>query len=182
MRNEAHRKLAMEAYRAFEAKSIDLDIRSYQLSSLGDQGAIPVLPRERTVYVLRLDTTRKLDSTVLAIPNRNDDFNVLYIGGHSSKNTVRYNDLIKACRKAEQFYEQHGYAENDKRHGHSVAGCLTTSLLDTGFRIKDCIIDVLCGGTKYDELEFIIGYEEKFHQVPPWNTMRGGYSAFPYTD
>lgn len=180
MRNEDHRKLSIDAFRAYESRSIDLDIKSYRLSELGNESLISVLPEPNTVYVLRLDPDHAFAPSILGIPNRNDALHLLYIGGHESKNTGRYNALIKACRATENFFSQHGYAENDKRHGHSVAGCFTTSLLLTGFRISDCIIDVFSSAPKFDELEFIIGYEEKFHHLPPWNSIRGGASSFTY--
>ena len=180
MRNETHRQRAIDSYRAYESGSHDLGIHSYRLSELGENLYLPVAPQPHTVYVLRLDPARTVDLTVHAIPNRNDARQVLYIGGHESNNTGRYNALIKACRAAEDFFVQQGYAENDKRHGHPVAGCFTTSLLLTGFRISDCIMDVFSGAPKFDELEFIIGYEEKFHQLPPWNSIRRGASLFSY--
>ena len=181
MIDEAHRQLAIDAYQAYESGNSDLGIQSFRLSQLGEKSTLKVLHQPHMVYVLRLNPERTVDPTVLAIPNKHDARQVLYIGGHTSKKSERFNKLINACRSVQRFYSEHGYANNDKKggHGHTVAGCLTTSLLRTGFSIADCIMDVFSGAPQYDELEFIIGYEEKFHQLPPWNSIRRGASLFP---
>lgn len=60
-----------------------------------------------------------------------------------------------------------------------MAACLTTGLLETGFHLSDCILDfVKREDNRVDELEILIGYQEKFHHLPPWNSSRGGASAF----
>ena len=106
-----------------------------------------------------------------------------YIGGHTSgKRTGRFNKLIDACRKAEQYFAANGYAINDTTHDHSVAGCLTTALLEAGFHLSDCILDLVKREGQVDELELLIGYQETFHHLPPWNALRGGASAFLMTD
>jgi len=117
--------------------------------------------------------------SIAAIPNLNDPCAILYIGGHESgTNTERYKKMVSACRKAENAYARNGYAENDKKHDHPVANRLTTSLLQLGFSINDCLVDIVDGGQSFDELELLIGYEETFHHLPPWNAKRSGALAY----
>jgi hypothetical protein len=178
MLNEAHRKVAIEAFARYMQGR--LTIQGHHLASLGDDQFLPEPFDVPCIYVLRLDFERNLDLGVQAIPNQRDGKRILYIGGHSSnKSTERFNVLIDACRKAEQCFTTNGYAWNDKKHGHTVANNLTTGVLESGFRLSDCIIDLVKRETGVvDELELIIGYQEKFHHLPPWNTQRGGASAF----
>lgn len=177
MNREDHRLHSIAAFQAYEQD--DLPERySIRISELSEKQLIDAKAWEGTVYFLRLDLSRTLDSSVLAIPNRADAKNILYIGGHEKLHGTRYNELIRSCRKSQAHFESFGFAKNDQNHPHPVAGCFTTSLLETGFRVQDCILDVVSGLPKYNELEFIIGYQEKYHQLPPWNSNRKGKDAF----
>ena len=177
MQNEQHRALALQAFGAYEAKSLfietlqlcDNTIESFKSTIEGPP-----------VYVLRLAPSAiEKHPSIAAIPNANDPLRIVYIGGHmSGSNTERYKKLFRACKKAEEIYKKFGFAKNDRKHGHPVANKLTTGLLQHGFSIKDCLLDIVDGGGKYNELEFLIGYEEKFHHLPPWNTKREGALAF----
>jgi hypothetical protein len=174
--NEKHRELSLAAYQAYEEGTVQ--IASVRLSELAENQVIEKA-WWRTVYFLRLDPLRTVHISVKSISNRDDAQGVLYIGGHGGGvGGARYNKLIESCRRAEAHFETNGFAKNDQWHMHQVAGYLTTALMQTGFRIKDCIIDVVSGAPDYDELEFIIGYQEKFHHLPPWNSRRDGSCAF----
>lgn len=176
MRNEIHRLLCVEAFSAY----LDgrLHTQSFLLSSLVDRELLPVSDSPRLVYILRLGNNASKSPELASIPNPLDPRQILYIGGHESgRATARYNSLIRACRQAERIYSAKGYAENDQSFEHKVGQCLTTGILQSGFKIADCVIDLASGGTNYDELEFLIGYQERFHHLPPWNTLRGGASA-----
>ncbi len=178
MHNEEHRRHCIAAFQEYECGDLPY-IHSVRVSDLARTGYVDQKPWERVVYFLRLDSSRSVEPSVSAIPNRNDKKNILYIGGHSKPSGgSRYNVLINSCRKAQETFEALGYAKNDMAHPHPVAGCLTTSLLETGFRIEDCLLDIVSASPKYDELEFIIGYQEKYHQLPPWNSNRKGNHAF----
>lgn len=177
MQNENHRALALQAFDAYETRSLPVDTlslcdNSIEFFKASVEGAL--------VYVLRLaQSAIEKHPSIAAIPNANDPLRILYIGGHpSGRNTERYKKLFRACQDAEEVYRKLGFAKNDKKHSHPVANKLTTSLLQQGFSIKDCLLDILDGSRKYDELEFLIGYEEKFHHLPPWNTKREGALAF----
>jgi hypothetical protein len=177
MRNEAHRHLAIDAYSAYESRL--LDVRSFALSAFSRESYLPSEDLSRHVYVLRLGANEGKHPSIAAIPNRADPLSVLYIGGHESgRSTGRYNALLESCRAAEARFAKHGHAWNDMAYSHPVAQSLTTSLLTHGFRISDCVIDLLSGESNYDELEFLIGYQERFHHLPPWNAVRKGASAF----
>lgn len=160
-----------------------LNVLSHTLASLQDGQFLPDPYDAPCIYVLRLDLERNLDPSVRAIPNQRDENGILYIGGHpSGRRTGRFNALIAACRRAEQYFATNGHARNDTSHGHPVAGCLTTGLLEAGFHLSDCILDLVKCEPQVDELELLIGYQEKFYHLPPWNTLRGGASAFLKTD
>lgn len=177
MRNENHRTLAVNAFNRYMEDR--LPMVTYRLSELGNNELLEYSHETPCIYVLRLNVDRRLATDVLAIPNTMDNKSILYIGGHPSrKNTNRFNTLIISCRKAQRFFEKNGFAKNDSSHEHSVAGCLTTSLLKTGFKITDCQLDLIEASDGYDELELLIGYQERFHHLPPWNSSRGGASAF----
>lgn len=177
MKEEDHRKYAIAAFQGYENNRIKL-IKSVAISDLPDNKDIGPNNNQNVVYILRLNPNRTIHASVSAIPNRNDEKMILYIGGHNEGiGGNRYNQLISSCRQAEAFFDVKDYADNDKRHKHSVAGCLTTALLQTGFRIKDCIIDLI-SDAEYNELEFIIGYQEKYHHLPPWNSNRKGAQGY----
>lgn len=180
MRCECHRKYAIEAFQEYENDQIDKNkIRQIDVSKIEIKYS-ERLDWPNIVYILRLNLEKRLDASVLAVPNRNDKKNILYIGGHKKGvGGTRYLDLIESSRKAEKDYAAcHESAFNDRAHAHPVAGCLTTSLLKTKFSINDCIIDVFSCSPKYNELEFIIGYQEKYHHLPPWNSLRKGEQGF----
>lgn len=179
--NEKHRKVAVEAFAKYRGGR--LNVLSHTLASLQDGQFLPDPYDAPCIYVLRLDLERNLDPSVRAIPNQRDENGILYIGGHpSGRRTGRFNALIAACRRAEQYFATNGHARNDTSHGHPVAGCLTTGLLEAGFHLSDCILDLVKCEPQVDELELLIGYQEKFYHLPPWNTLRGGASAFLKTD
>ncbi|WP_146219438.1 hypothetical protein [Sphaerotilus hippei] len=177
MQNEQHRTLALQALNAYETRSLPVETISLCDNSIDHFKASF---KGGLVYVLRLAPFAiEKHSSIAAIPNANDPLRILYIGGHSSgRDNGRYKKLFHACKNAEEIYRKFGFAKNDTKHGHPVANKLTTSLLQLGFSIKDCLLDILDGSGKYDELEFLIGYEEKFHHLPPWNTKRDGALAF----
>ena len=88
--------------------------------------------------------------------------------------------MIESALGVQRFYHDNKYAINDNKHGHSVANQLTTSLLQAGFRIEDCIVDVIRSGKPFDfdEFELLVGYQETFHHLPPWNAKRGGAMGY----
>ena len=177
MRDEKHRLLSIKAYQAYEHRTIAIE--TFKLANFGPKELLPLRDDPTLAYVLRLGTNAEKNKSLAAIPNRLDDLGILYVGGHESgRNTHRYNTLLKSCRQAEEHYSQHGYAKNDQRHAHQVATKITTGVLAAGFRVSDCCIDLLCGGNEYNELEFLIGYQERYHHLPPWNSTRGGASAY----
>ena len=177
MRDEKHRLLAIKAYQAYEHRTITIE--TFELARFGPNDLLPLRDDPTPVYVLRLGANAGKNKSLAAIPNQYDGLGILYIGGHESgRNTHRYNMLLKSCRQAEEHYFQHGYAKNDQRHAHQVATKITTGVLAAGFRVSDCCIDLLSGGNEYNELEFIIGYQERYHHLPPWNSTRGGASAY----
>ena len=127
---------------------------------------------DRCIYVLKLGGNIDFKS----ITNPSDPMGILYIGGHHpGKKTCRFNELIKSSRNAVTTFNKSGHAWNDKAHSHPVAGSLTTSLLKNGFSIEKCEIELVCGDD-FDELELIIGYQEEYHHIPPWNSNRKGSS------
>lgn len=175
MRNEQHRAVAVEAFTRYLEGL--LPVTTFRLRDLGSNDFI-LTPDAPYIYILRLEAS-DVHPSVHAIPNSLDPKRILYIGGHpSGKATRRYNALLTACRKAEAFYRAHGYAQNDTEHGHTTAALITTGLLQCGFSIADCQIDLVTPAESYDELELLIGYQERFHHLPPWNTQRGGSSRF----
>ena len=176
MLNELHRGTCIDAFERYVRGT--LDVRSHVLADVPVDALLSEPFEVACVYVLRLDLTSMLEPTIRAIPNRLDDMGILYIGGHpSGLQTSRFNKLLRACRRAEAEFRELGYATNDLRHGHTVASCLTTSLLAKGFRTSSCILDLVKTEERVDELELIVGYQERFHHLPPWNTLRGGASA-----
>lgn len=198
MINEEHRKHAISAFDYYcqlldklklgekvESQQSAIQIETYRISDI-KHGVVTHNPLwSHCVYVLRLGGAGKHDTTISAIANRYDPHGILYIGGHpSGKNTARFNKLVRDCFNAEALYKHNTYAENDRPNNanHPVANCLTTSLLDSGFHIGDCDLDLVCGLPDFDELEFIIGYQEKFHHTPPWNASRKGLSAYKVVD
>lgn len=176
MKDESHREFAMKAFDRYVRN--EYDVQSYRLFELDPDKSIKA-PSGSYAYILRLDDIEEPHESVRAIPNRLDSMNILYMGGQpSGKSTARYNALITSCRRAGLFYDKNGYSMNDAQHGHPVAGCLTTSLLKTGFRISHCVLDLVGVSDQVDELELLIGYQERFHHLPPWNALRGGSSCF----
>ncbi|SDY13188.1 hypothetical protein [Nitrosomonas sp. Nm58] len=177
MREERHRDLSVEVFAAYCAGN--LLIKNYKLSEYVPATELQVPEWDRCIYILRLGLAGARHPSILSIPNRNDPLEILYIGGHESgKSTGRFNAMLRSCRQAERLFAQSGNAENDKRHSHPVASCLTTSLLSIGFSINDCELDLVQGGPELNELELIIGYQERYHHLPPWNSNRKGASAF----
>lgn len=177
MRDEIHRIASIEAFERY--REGQLTVRHYFLADLPRDAVIDEPFDAPCVYLLRLDLSRELEPTIRAIPNRLDSMGILYIGGHpSGLRTSRFNKLLNACRSAENKFEQVGYAANDARHAHPVASCLTTSLLRVGFRSSQCVLDLVKSDERVDELELIIGYQEQFHHLPPWNAVRGGASSY----
>ncbi|THB65619.1 MAG: hypothetical protein D6B27_08295 [Gammaproteobacteria bacterium] len=177
MKDENHRKFAIEIFRKYTLDQ--LNFKSYKVIDFDDDQYLPYPEWKNCVYVLRIGSNRDKHFSLTSIPNRNDRKEILYIGGHKSgKNTGRYNKLIKSAKDAEEFYRKNNYATNDMEFGHSVGSCLTTSLLDVGFSISDCTIDLIESGKMYDELELIIGYQETFHHLPPWNSLREGVCCY----
>jgi hypothetical protein len=134
--------------------------------------------------VLRLDQVDGLGLAVSSITPSDDVLRIVYIGGHKPNGgrKDRFNAMLKAARAAQQYYEKNNkHAWNDKLGGwgHPVAGMLTTALLRTGFRIdKHCVLDLINGENDLDELDLMIGYQEQYHHLPPWNASRKGGSAF----
>lgn len=190
MRNEQHRRVAVEAFqRYWGGEMLRLGrVRTIALASLRSDELIEASRWLRCVYVLRLsDNVSVIDPSVASIPANGDSLQILYIGGHdqdpSDKPKERFNKLLKESKAAQRIYDSKRYAENDKRWGHPVAAMLTTSLLSTGFRVdKHCVIDLIDGGAdELDELELIIGYQERFHQLPPWNAIRKGRDVYAVT-
>jgi hypothetical protein len=177
MRDEKHRKLCIEAFDNY--CNGHLTVNNYKISDYTPLEKLPVPEWDRCVYILRVGSKIDRCPSISGIPNRNDPLDILYIGGHESgKRTARFNALLRSCYTAEELFRQTGKAENDKAHGHPVAGCLTTSLLSSGFQINCCQIDLVKGEPNLDELELLIGYQERYHHLPPWNAIRGGASAY----
>ena len=185
MQCEDHRKMAVKAFARYETGELDQleRVKSIHLSSLPSNKLIDRCKFQRCIYVLRLsDKGKRLDHSIASITPASETKCILYIGGHKPGNQPKYrfNDLLKDIRAAQQFYENNGYASNDKKDGgHPVAGMLTTNLLSLGFRVdKHCILDIIDGDNDVDELDLIIGYQERYHHLPPWNASRKGSSAF----
>lgn len=177
MIDEKHRQLSIETFDQYASDL--LNTKSYSLKSFKNGDYIPIPEWMNCIYVLRIGDNALKGGSLSSIAARLDPKGILYIGGHESKRiTGRFNNLLKSAHDAEGFYKEHGYAKNEAMGGHSVGGCLTTSILNEGFSIDDCIIDLVESGHTYDELELLIGYQEKFHHLPPWNTLRGGASAY----
>lgn len=176
MEINAYRSLCIDAYQKYAEDKLQREV-TFKLCDIGAEG-IKTSMQGPVIYILRLAPSRAKDPSIAAIPNSRDEKGILYIGGHeSNKNTERYKTMIKACLNVERAYPDKGYVEN-KKHAHPVAAKLTTSLLIQGFSIKDCLLDIIKDGQGYDELEFIIGYEETFHHLPPWNKQRAGVSIY----
>jgi len=175
MRDELHRRISFRAFKKY--LNDELPVQNFKISELGDNGYVPSLPSSY-IYILRLDEERHLEFSVRAIPNSNDRKKILYIGG--TKKGDRCNLLIGHCRNFCGYYFETGLALNDDGTSgrHPVASCLTTSLLSRGFTIKDCQLDILPPGDDYHEREFLIGYQELFHHLPPWNAVRGGVLGY----
>ncbi|MHB1896983.1 MAG: hypothetical protein ACYCOY_10095 [Metallibacterium sp.] len=187
MKNENHRAMAVKAFRCYQKGELALRgrVESVRLSTLEPDEVVEKCKSSRCVYVLRLDQVDGLDPAVSSITPSDDVLRILYIGGHKPSDGPkgRFNAMLKAARAAQQHYQENGYAWNDKSGGwgHPVAGMLTTALLSTGFRIdKHCVLDLINGDgvDALDELDLMIGYQERYHHLPPWNASRKGGSAF----
>ncbi|AEV27720.1 hypothetical protein Dsui_3390 [Azospira oryzae PS] len=174
MRSEAHRELSLTAFSLYQ-KGL-LPVSHYSIADILD-GFIPHRTDASNIYVLRIDESETSHPNVLAIPHTMDPLRILYIGANA-KGASRFNSLVKACRKMEQYFDRHGHSPNDQRHEHSIARRFTTGLLQTGFRINHCILDIIPTSKEVNELELIIGYEETYHRLPPWNAIRGGIAAY----
>lgn len=171
--------MCLEAFRRYTQG--ESDVRTYRIGEL-DDGLIPVPGWENCIYILRLSADQLNTDEWANIVNAGDAKRVLYIGGHSSGKITgqgRFNRLIEACRHSQKEFDQRDFVENDSdHHGHVTASWLTTSLLQSGFSIEHCDIDLIRSVPDADELELIIGYQETYHHLPPWNTVRGGYSGY----
>jgi hypothetical protein len=185
MKNENHREMAVKAFRCYQEGELARRgrVESVHLSTLTDNKLIKECTWSPCVYVLRLDQVDGLDPAVSSITPSDDVLRILYIGGHkpSGGRKDRFNAMLKAARAAQQHYQKYGYAWNDKLGGwgHPVAGMLTTALLRTGFRIDThCVLDLINGENDLDELDLLIGYQEQYHHLPPWNASRKGNQAF----
>ncbi len=176
MRDEQHRLASLEAFNNYLKGSAE--IHSYDIRLLTKE-LIPIPDWNNCIYILRLGDNQFGNEPLAKIVNASDPNKILYVGGHKpGKISGRFNQLIRACRSAEIAYRQNDFALNDKSHSHDVASWLTTSLLKTGFSIDDCRLDLVRSMPDADELEMIIGYQETFHHLPPWNTVRGGFSGY----
>lgn len=174
MRDETHRDVAVKAYRAYASGKLPV-------TTLNLRGPIsPRIPAQgQRVYVLRLSASALRNPSFASLLTPTEPHGILYIGGHTSgKDTMRFMKMINACRRAKDTYFRKRYAENDEWHAHKVANMLTTGLLRTGFSIKDCLVDIVDGGQIYGEFELLVGYQETFHRLPPWNSTRHGDSAY----
>ncbi|MDD5056400.1 MAG: hypothetical protein PHQ60_00915 [Sideroxydans sp.] len=183
MNHKDYRNLALRCYENYETGKTfrkEFLIRNYPNGIKKEDLQEIIGPR--VIYVLRLSALN--EDSISAIPNCKDEQSILYIGGHASgKNTERYNIMIAACRKAKKSFDdsakvnEERFALNDQNNGHAVANNFTTGLLRLGFSIEDCSLDIVDGKNECDELELLIGYQEKFHRLPPWNRQRGGSSV-----
>jgi|GEM_PF-1738187 len=185
MKNENHREMAVKAFRCYQEGELVRHgrVKPVHLSILKPDELVEKCTWRRCIYVLRLDQVDGLDPAVLSITPSDDVLRILYIGGHKPSDGPkdRFNSMLKAARTAQQYYEKNKYAWNDKSGGwgHPVAGMLTTALLRTGFRIdKHCVLDLINGENDLDELDLMIGYQEQYHHLPPWNASRKGSQAF----
>ena len=187
MENESHRTMAVEAFRCYQEGELAWHgrVKPVYLPTLKPDELVEKCTWRRCIYVLRLDQVDGLDPAVLSITPSDDVLRILYIGGHKPSDGPkgRFNAMLKAARAAQQHYQEKGYAWNDKPGGwgHPVAGMLTTALLRTGFRIDThCVLDLINGDgvDALDELDLMIGYQERYHHLPPWNASRKGSSAF----
>jgi hypothetical protein len=177
MKDENHRLLSIDVFNKYRNRK--LIVESHQIGAYQENQYLGLPEWENCIYILRIGKNSLKNSALANIPNQLDVMGILYIGGHESNRiTGRYNKLIKSSRNAENYFSANGYAENDKNHGHSVGSCLTTSVLKAGFKIGDCELDLVRSGIGYDELELLIGYQEIFHHLPPWNGTRGGVSGY----
>ena len=176
MRDEEHRKHALKVFngyldKMFPIETVKLSIEELDRLSAGGSGPF--------TYILRLDPSRPIKPRIWAIPNRNDSSLILYIGGsNADQKIVRPRELVKSCQSAVKIFAREGYAINDQSYGHTVAGAITTSLLEYGFTLDDCVLDIVHGERIANELEFLIGYEETYFHLPPWNGSRSGKSCY----
>jgi len=179
MIDENHRLFSIDTFKKYQDGQ--LECVSYSVSDCKLNQELHDPNWKSCIYILRLGKNAEGSSDIASIPNHLDKLGILYIGGHESgRITGRFGRLINGSRKAESIFNECGYAKNDMKHDHSVANCLTTSILRAGFTIEKCTIDLVRSGAdvKFDELELLIGYQETFHHLPPWNASRGGVSAF----
>jgi hypothetical protein len=175
MINENHRKFSIEIFDQYSKN--ELISETYCLSDYPQD--LPIHKWKNCIYILRIGQNKNKAPNLSNIANHGDEKGILYIGGHESGSiTGRYNSLLWACRATEKHYKEHKSAQNDKKHNHTVANYLTTSLLENKFKIEDCKIDLVKSGNSFDELEMLIGYQERFHQLPPWNSVRKGISSY----
>lgn len=176
MKDEEHRKYSIDMFNryldmSFKRETISLNLEELRLLSTEEGGPY--------TYILRLNPDRQIKPRIWSIPNQNDAYKILYIGGSKSyQKIVRPKSLIVSCQSAVKIFLREGYAINDQKFGHSVAGAITTGLLEYGFSLDDCVLDVVNGENVANELEFLIGYEEIYFHLPPWNSDRKGESCF----
>jgi hypothetical protein len=176
MKDEKHRAYALEAYNAYTQKTLNIETVKPSITELDQIAKGGVGP---FTYILRLNKDCQVCPAIAAIPNRNDPNLILYIGGtNSNQKIVRPKSLVKSCESAMATFRGEGYAINDQPFGHTVGGALTTSLLENGFTLDNCLLDIIDGNGKYNELEFLIGYEETHFHLPPWNGSRTGMSLY----
>lgn len=175
MNDEKHRQLCLDVFQYYQKGALETEYHLLSENSISKSLLIPTW--ENYIYVLRLGNNASKAPSIAAIPNALDHLQILYIGGHESgQNKGRALSMVDSALGVQRFYHGNKYAINDNKHGHSVANQLTTSLLNAGFRIEDCIVDVIrCGEAfGFDEFELLVGYQETFHHLPPWNAKRGG--------
>lgn len=175
MLNEAHRLFCIDVFKRYT--SMNIESKHYSIKNIDSKSLIEFPDWKCCIYVLKMGDNFRIPG-VANIINSLDNNGILYVGGHMpDKRTSRFNKLIASSRSVERFFIENKYSPNDMQHSHSVAGCLTTSLLETGFTIENCIIELI-NGDNFDELEFIIGYQEKYHHLPPWNSLRKGATSW----
>ncbi len=179
MNNENHRRLCLEIFQKYQQGQ--LEVGSHLISENILNKSLAVSGWENYIYVLRLGKNAAKAPSLAAIANSLDPLQILYIGGHESGfSKGRALQMIKSGLRVQKFYQQKQYARNDRKHGHSVANYLTTSLQEAGFRIEDCVLDLVQSGQShgFDEFELLVGYQETFHHLPPWNAKRGGVIGY----
>ena len=176
MRDEEHRKHALKVFNGYLDKMFPIEtvkLSTEEIVKLSAEGSGPF------IYILRLNSNRSIDPKIWSIPNRNDSSLILYIGGsNAEQKIVRARQLVESCQSAERVFVRLGHAENDQRYWHAVASSITTSMFEYGFTLDDFILDIVHGESIANEFEFLIGYQETYFHLPPWNGTRSGNSFY----